>query len=41
MLSKTKYVTFDDIDKILIVLSETAGGVSVISFTSIIGDQWE
>ena len=29
--------TFDYIDKILIVLNETTGGVSVISFTSIIG----
>ena len=33
-----KYVTtFDYIDKILIVLSGTTGGVSIISFTSIIG----
>ena len=33
-----KYVTiFDYIDKILIVLSVTSSGVSVISFTSIIG----
>ena len=33
-----KYVTtFDYIDKILIVLSATSGGVSIISFTSIIG----
>ena len=33
-----RYVTtFDYIDQILIVLSETTGGVSVISFTSIIG----
>ena len=33
-----KYVTtFDYIDKILIVLSATAGGVSIISFTSVIG----
>ena len=33
-----KYVTtFDYIDKILIILSATAGGVSIISFTSIIG----
>ena len=33
-----RYVTtFDYIDKILIVLNETTGGVSVISFTSIIG----
>ena len=33
-----KYVTaFDCIDKVLIVLSETSGGVSIISFTSIIG----
>ena len=28
---------FDYIDKILIVLSATTGGVSIISFTSIIG----
>ena len=33
-----KYVTaFDYIDKILIVLSATSSGVSIISFTSIIG----
>ena len=33
-----KYVTaFDYIDKILIVLSTTSGGVSIISFTSIVG----
>ena len=33
-----KYVTtFDYIDKILIVLSATTGGVSVISFTSVTG----
>ena len=33
-----KYVTtFDYVDKILIVLSATTGGVSIISFTSIIG----
>ena len=33
-----KYVTtFDYIDKILIVLSATAGGVSIISFASVIG----
>ena len=33
-----KYVTaFDYIDKILIVLSETTSGVSIISFTSIVG----
>ena len=33
-----KYITtFDYIDKILIVLSATTGGVSIISFTSIIG----
>ena len=33
-----KYVTtFDYIDKILIVLSATTGGVSIISFTSITG----
>ena len=34
----TKYITaFDYIDKILIVLSGTTGGVSIISFTSIAG----
>ena len=34
----SKYVAvFDYIDKILIVLSATTGGVSIISFTSIIG----
>ena len=34
----SKYVTaFDYIDKILIVLSATSGGVSIISFTSIAG----
>ena len=34
----SKYVTtFDYIDKILIVLSVTTGGVSIISFTSAIG----
>ena len=33
-----KYVTaFDYIDKVLIVLSATSGGISIISFTSIIG----
>ena len=33
-----KYVTaFDYIDKVLIVLSATSDGVSIISFTSIIG----
>ena len=33
-----KYVTtFDYIDKILIVLSATSSGISIISFTSIIG----
>ena len=38
MQSKIKYVTtFDYIDKILIVLSATTEGVSLISFTSIIG----
>ena len=38
--SKTlsKYVTaFDYIDKTLIVLSGTTGGVSIISFTSVVG----
>ena len=34
---KIKYVTtFDYIDKILIVLSATSGGVSIILFTSIV-----
>ena len=34
----SKYVTaFDYIDKILIVLSATSSGVSIISFTSIVG----
>ena len=38
MQSKIKYVTtFDYIDKILIVLSATTGGVSIISFTTIVG----
>ena len=33
-----KYVTtFDYIDKILIILSATSSGVSIISFTSIVG----
>ena len=33
-----KYVTFFDyIDKILIILSATSSGVSIISFTSIVG----
>ena len=33
-----KYITtFDYIDKILIVLSATSGGVSIISFSSVIG----
>ena len=32
-----KYVTaFDHIDEVLIVLSATSGGVSIISFTSIV-----
>ena len=35
---KIKYVTaFDYIDKILIVLSATSSGVSIISFTSVAG----
>ena len=38
MQSKIKYfTTFDYTDKILIVLSATTGGVSIISFTSVIG----
>ena len=33
-----KYITnFDYIDKILVVLSATSGGVSIISFTNVIG----
>ena len=33
-----KYVTiFDYIDKILIILSATTGGISILSFTSVIG----
>ena len=35
----SKYVTtFDYIDKILIILSTTSSGISIISFTSIIGE---
>ena len=34
----SKYVTaFDYIDKVLIVLSATRGGVAIISFTSVVG----
>ena len=34
----SKYVTiFDYIDKILIILSVTTGGVSILSFSSVIG----
>ena len=34
----SKYVTaFDNIDKVLIVLSTTVGGVSIISLTNIVG----
>ena len=34
----SKYVSaFDYVDKFLIVLSATSGGVSIISFTSIVG----
>ena len=34
----SKYITaFDYIEKTLIVLSATSGGISIISFTSIIG----
>ena len=33
-----RYVTiFDYIDKILIILSATTGGISIISFTTVIG----
>ena len=31
------FTTFDYIDKILIAVSETSNGVSIISFTSIVG----
>ena len=35
---RSKYIAaFDYIDKILIILSGTSGGISVISFTSVIG----
>ena len=35
----SKYVVaFDYIDKVLFVLSATTGGVSIISFTSVVGD---
>ena len=38
MQQKIKYVTaFDYIDKILIVLSATSSGVSIISFKSVVG----
>ena len=34
----SKYVTtFDYVDKVLIVLSATSGGVCIISFTSVVG----
>ena len=34
----SKYIaTFDYIDKILIILSTTSGGISIVSFTSVIG----
>ena len=33
----SKYTAFDYIDEILIVLSATSGGVSIISFTSVVG----
>ena len=34
----SKYIaTFDYIDKTLIILSATIGGISIISFTSVIG----
>ena len=34
----SKYIAaFDDIDKTLIVLSATSGGISIISFTTVIG----
>ena len=38
MQQKIKYVAvFDFIDQALIVLSATSGGVSIISFTTIVG----
>ena len=34
----SKYIAaFEDIDKTLIVLSETSGGIIIISFTTVIG----
>ena len=34
----SKYVTtFDYVDKVLIILSATSGGVCIISFTSVVG----
>ena len=33
----SKYTAFDYIDEILIALSATSGGVSIISFTSVVG----
>ena len=33
----SKYSAFDYTDKILIVLSATSGGISTISFTTVIG----
>ena len=33
----SKYTAFDYIDEILIILSATSGGVSIISFTSVVG----
>ena len=33
----SKYAAFDYTDKILIVLSATSGGISIISFTTVIG----
>ena len=38
LIKENKYVAaFDYTDKILIVLSATAGGISICSFTSIVG----
>ena len=33
----SKYATFDYIDKVLIVLNAASGGVSIISFASVVG----
>ena len=38
-INQSKYIAaFDYIDKVLIALSATSGGISIILFTSIVGD---